>query len=84
MRLTNNRDDAQVILEARTRGVGVDRYDYLLGLPPILLPADKTGDTLGAAGATLITPEIALLKRVRQRGFASVSFVAYWKNNGEC
>ena len=84
VRLTNDRDEAQIILEVRSRAVGIDRYDYLLGLPPILIPADEGGDSaLGAYSATLITPEIALLKRIRQRGYASIAYVAYWKDTGE-
>ena len=83
VRLVNERDEAQIVLEPRTRGIGIDRYDYLLGVPPILIPADGTGDLLEASGGTLITPELALLKRIRQNGFASIAFVAYWKDSGE-
>ncbi|MFW6058988.1 MAG: DUF6655 family protein [Phycisphaeraceae bacterium] len=82
VRLTNDRDEAQIVVEPRTRGVGIDRYDYLLGLPQVFLPAGEVGG-VDAGGGTVIVPELAILKRLRQRGFASVSFVAYWRDSGE-
>lgn len=82
VRLTPKRDAAQIVIEPRTRGVGIDRYDYLLGLPQVFLPASEVGG-VDAGGGTVIVPELAIIKRLRQRGFASVSFVAYWKDSGE-
>lgn len=81
-RVVDDRDDAQLVVEPRSAGIGIDRYDYLLGLPQVLLPAApiegvETGD------GTIILPELALIKRVRQRGFASVALVAYWRDSGE-
>jgi hypothetical protein len=60
-------DDAQVILEVRSSGVGIDRNDFLLGIPSV--------------GA--VTPELVLVKDREQKGFAGVSYVAYWKDSGE-
>lgn len=82
VRLMEKREDAQIILEARTRGVGIDRYDYLFGIPPVLIPATDVG-SLGIEGGTLITPEIAISKNLKQWGYASVAFVAYWSDTGE-
>ena len=82
VRLTNNRDAAQIVLEIRSRGVGIDRYDYLLGIPPVLIPAGSAGP-LEADSGTLVTPEIAFLKSITQRGYASVAYVAYWADTGE-
>jgi len=81
VRLADSRKEAEVIVEVRSGGVGIDRYDYLLGIPPVLL----TDDTAGAdvRGGTIVTPELALIKRIRQLGFASVAFVAYWRDSGE-
>ena len=40
-------DDAQIVLEVRSSGVGIDRDDYLLGLPPIqFTPAQPTRSRL--------------------------------------
>jgi hypothetical protein len=81
-RLVESRHEAQVIVEVRTGGVGIDRYDYLFGLPSLLIPASMTvGDPTGSG--SLVTPELAIVKNLRQKGFASVALVAYWADNGE-
>lgn len=80
-RLMPTRDEAEIVLEVRSRGVGIDRYDSLFGLPSIPL-----GSITAVAGQTpvpIATPEIALVKNVKQWGFASVAFVAYWRDTGE-
>jgi len=84
VRLSNDRQEAKVIVEARSGGVGIDRYNFLLGLPQVFLPASDSvaGTDLNSGGVT-ITPELAIIKRIRQLGFASVAFVAYWKDTGE-
>jgi hypothetical protein len=70
-------EDAQVVLEVRSSGVGIDRDDYLLGLPPIQF-------TPGASGTVpLVTPELAVVKNRYQVGVAGVSYVAYWRKTGE-
>ena len=84
VRLVPSREGAQIVLEVRSGGVGIDRHDYLLGLPAVVLSQGGSG-TAGpsAGGVPLITPEIAIIKNIKQRGFASVAFVAYWTNTGE-
>jgi len=76
VRLAGKREEAQVILEVRSLGVGVDRTDYLLGLPAMTL-----SEVAGSVPAA--TPELAIIKRTTQKGFGSVAFVAYWNNTGE-
>ena len=84
VRLVPTREAARVVLEVRSGGVGIDRYNYLLGLPQIFLPAsDDIGGVDTGGSGTVITPELALIKRIRQIGFASVAFVAYWEDTGE-
>jgi hypothetical protein len=83
VRLMGDRTEAKVIVEVRSGGVGIDKYNYLLGLPPIFLPATDSVGGAELGGGTVITPELALIKRIRQLGFASVAFVAYWKDTGE-
>lgn len=78
VRLVSKREEAKVILEVRSGGVGIDRRNYLLGVPPFPLPFTST-----SAGVPLLTPEIAFYKDQRQHGFASVAFVAYWADTGE-
>jgi hypothetical protein len=74
-RLTSDRSEAQVILEVRSLGVGIDRLDSLVGLPSLSLPA--------GGNVPVVTPEIAIIKRLRQRGYASIAYVAYWRDSGE-
>lgn len=81
VRLTESREQASVIVEARTGGVGIDRYEFLLGLPSVAVSG-----AIGAGGGgdiPLVTPELAILKSTRQLAFSSVAFVAYRNNGGE-
>jgi hypothetical protein len=85
VKLVNSRTDAQVIVEVRSGGVGVDRSGTLIGLPPMVMP---TGAGAGSSNATVFvaqyaTPELSLYKDINQVGYASVAFVAYWASNGE-
>jgi hypothetical protein len=81
VRLADKREKAQIVLEIRTGGIGIDRLEYLLGLPSVYL----SGLTNNQAGATapLATPELAIVKSTKQYGFASAAFVAYWADTGE-
>lgn len=81
VRLTNQPGTAQVIVEVRSAGLGIDRSDYLLGVPPVLVPAGDVGVDVNSG--TLVTPEIALLKNIEQEGYASIAYVAYWRETGE-
>jgi hypothetical protein len=76
VRLVDKRENAEIIVEARTAGVGVDLQEFLIGLAPLTVPNS-------VAGAELTTPELAILKSTKQFGFASVAFVAYWRDTGE-
>ncbi|MBC7773257.1 MAG: hypothetical protein H7210_12230 [Pyrinomonadaceae bacterium] len=77
--LAPQREEAQVVVEVRSGGVGIDRNDYLLGIPALQVGA---GDAAGS-GVPLLTPELAILKNRYQTGVASVSYVAYWTKTGE-
>lgn len=79
VRMAGKREEAQVILEVRSGGVGIDRYDYLLGIPSFALPYTSASP----GGMPILTPELAIFKNQKQYGFASVAFVAYWANTGE-
>jgi hypothetical protein len=74
--------DAEIILEVRSPGVGIDRYDSLIGIPAI---GSAAGTASSAAGvpAGIITPEVAIVKEIKQVSFAGVAYVAYWANTGE-
>ena len=81
--ITNERANAEVIIEVRSGGVGIDRYSFLLGIPPVLVPDSVTGVDGEASSSSLVTPEIALIKNIKQYGFASVAYIAYWADTGE-
>ena len=80
VRLVDAREDADVVIELRSGGVGIDRNEFLLGIPPVLLSPD-----LASSGAEIpvILPEIAIVKSIKQRGVAGVAYVAYWQDTGE-
>lgn len=79
VRVENEREKAEVILEVRSAGLGVDRLEYLLGIPAIYIPGLNTA----AGDVPVATPELAIIKNTRQRGYASVAFIAYWRDTGE-
>lgn len=77
IRLVPKREEAQVLLELRSGGLGIDRLEFLLGIPSLYLP-QATQSTVPIA-----TPELAIVKSTKQRGYASVAYVAYWADTGE-
>lgn len=76
-RLVDKKEDAEIVVEARTGGVSVDHYEFLLGIPSIAVPTEVV------ASVPFETPELALIKSTKQYGFSSVAFVAYWRDTGE-
>ena len=79
IRLVPKREEAQILVELRSGGLGIDRLEFLLGIPALYLPQASSG----TAGAPVATPELAIIKSTKQRGFASVAYVAYWADTGE-
>lgn len=67
VQLVPRMEDAQVVLEVRSGGVGIDRNDFLLGVPSL----------------ATVTPELSVVKNRAQVGVASVTYVAYWRETGE-
>jgi hypothetical protein len=80
VRLTTNRTNADAVVEVRTGALGVDRLEYLLGLPATTVLGSIGKD---ASQVPISTPELAILKSTKQRGFASVAIIAYRGNTGE-
>ena len=78
IRLVPKREEAQVLMELRSGGLGIDRLEYLLGIPALYLPQASSSSSV-----PLATPELAIIKSTKQRGFASVAYVAYWADTGE-
>lgn len=83
VRLVPDRKDAQIVVELRSGGVGINRIEFLLGLPSIPIPGINSGSGSIATAVPFLTPELAILKNTKQRGFAAVAYVAYWADTGE-
>jgi hypothetical protein len=82
-RIAESREKAQIVLELRSGGVGIDRLEFLLGIPSFGLSAIAGAAAAASGAGGVITPELAILKSTRQYSFASVAFVAYWADTGE-
>lgn len=76
--LVATREAANIIVEVRSGGVGIDRNDFLLGLAAL-----RDSDTAGTTNMPIVTPELAILKNRYQEGVASVAYIAYWAETGE-
>lgn len=79
-RIMQDKKEAEIIVEVRSGGIGIDRLENLIGLPALALTSAVTGSS---TNIPFSTPEIALYKNTRQRGFASISIVAYRATTGE-
>ena len=79
--LVPDRAAAEIVLEARSGGVGIDRYGYLVGMTSMTL--GQLGSAAGAGPLPLGLPELAVFKSLRQYGFASIAFVAYRADSGD-
>ncbi len=83
VRLLPQSDDAEIILEARSAGVGIDRSGTLIGLPQMVLPTAGGGSESTSLFAQFATPELSFFKTIEQSGFGGVAIVAYWADTGE-
>ncbi len=78
--LASTIDTSDIVLEVRSGAVGVNRSDFLLGVPGTDV---AVGDVeVSGNQIPVILPELAIVKNVKQRGFASVSITAYWRDTG--
>src|SRR5215212_1240168 len=60
VRLVPRREDSQIVLEVRSGGIGIDRLEYLLGIPSVYLNNlgnNSVANTSSTGG--LSTPELA-------------------------
>lgn len=83
VRVASGREGAQIILEVRSGGVGIDIYESLFGIPALTAPAGATTAATGAPLTSILVPEVAITKRIKQLGFAKIGYVAYWAKTGE-
>lgn len=84
VQIANKPEEAEVIIEIRSSGVGIDRYENLVGIPSLGAPSGAAAGVPAATSSpTLVTPEVAITKNIRQYSFASIAYVAYWRDSGE-
>lgn len=83
VQLSTKVEQAEIIFELRSGGVGIDRYESLLGIPSIGAAAAAASASAGVPVASIVTPEVAITKEIRQIAFASVAYVAFWSDTGE-
>lgn len=69
--LVDAADEADVVLEPRSGGVGTDVVDSFIGVPEVAVP-----------GMPIAIPEMHLLKRSSQRATAKIGFLAYAPDSG--
>lgn len=73
--LAEDRQSADMIVEARTGGQSIDHNSLFIGIPALSVP-------LPPSFYPVPTPELALFKRDRQTGVAKLAIVAYRQGTG--
>jgi len=68
-RLVDEKDRAEIILEAASGALAIDKTSTVYGIPEISLPVPGAG--------SIALPEVALLKNTRQKGKAKIALLAY-------
>jgi hypothetical protein len=79
VRLAHAPEEAQIVLDVWSGGLGEDRYDTLMGIPATTI----TGATERLDVPLPRTPELVLYKNRRALGLGEVAFIAYWTDTGE-
>lgn len=72
--LTEDRKDADTVVELRAAAQSIDHNSFLIGVPSFPVPIPLAG--------TLEFPEIALFKIDKQTGKSSLALTAYDRKNG--
>ncbi len=76
--LKENREDAKLVIEARSGAVGTDRHDVMIGVPSVNVPTFLPSPV--ALPASI--PEIPLAKNTKQRGVVKLAVFAYNRETG--
>jgi hypothetical protein len=76
-----DREKAEIIVEVRFAGLGVDRTGTFVGVPAAAV-APFVNESVGADAVDRIPPEIEIYQSRRQQGYGSVSYIAYWADSG--
>jgi hypothetical protein len=70
-------EEATWIVEARVGAYGTDDSNFMIGVPQMTVPSLMPG----VPGATV--PEVALMKKSRQKGMAKLAIFAYDRKSGQ-
>lgn len=73
--LINDKDKADVIVEARAGALSIDEEKFLIGIPSFEFPIPLTG--------AIKTPELSFFKRAEQQGVAKIGVLAYDAKDGK-
>jgi len=76
-RLTDKKEDAEYIVEARAGAVGTSRHDLLYGIP-----STDLSSLAPVPGVPSRIPEIPLAKKTEQQGAAKIAVFAYHRETG--
>ena len=80
--LAETPEAAEIIVEVRSGAIGINRQGYVLGVTGTALPIGSL-NVGGDLDVPLILPEFAIVRNLKQKGFAAVSITAYWKDTRE-
>lgn len=73
-RLTQNRDDADLIVEIRSGALSIDESELLIGLPGVTVPVPLAGP--------FELPDVPLFKKDERLGIAKIAATAYDAETG--
>ena len=74
--LMQSKDNADILAEIRSAGVGINNREILLGIPSIPLPLPLS------TGIVVSFPEIVIFKYTRNEGYAAFAMTAFDKDTG--
>lgn len=77
--LCEKRDEAEVVIEARSGGVGTDRNELMLGLPAMPVPQMVPGVPMPLPTSV---PQMTLARKTKQRAVAKIAVFAYNRETG--
>lgn len=76
--LCEKRDEAEIVLEARSGGVGTDRNELSVGLPSMPVPQVVPGVPMPIG----VVPQMTLARKTKQRAVAKLAVFAYNRETG--
>ncbi len=80
--LTDNRNEAEVVVEPRVGALGYDGHDVTYGIPPSRLLSTAAGLVPNAPQIPPF-PELSIAKRSDEVGIAKINVFAYQRETGE-